>query len=329
MFLFFIWETRHWVSGLFTLSLLAIVVGLEALFPFYFTLFNAFFPTFHSDFSMYTFPLSLQSIQLKKLTIISIKCIHVLVALLCLISTRIYTCTGSSSLASDHCTVIAWVIRWSLIAGRIPGRTDNEIKNYWNTHLSKKLISQGIDPRTHKPLNPDSSSAVNAKVSSSKTNRLPNPSPSPASPVVTDQGTPDSDGGIPVKENGYFQSTHLDQYQAAGSTTTIAHGYTNLPNSDGSGMGMRSNGFSTEEDDDINYCSDDVFSSFLNSLINEDAFTAQHQLQQQPASGIPPTSDPLISINASSFALGAGWESAIMTSTFNQNDPKRVNNQME
>lgn len=43
--------------------------------------------------------------------------------------------------------------RWSLIAGRIPGRTDNEIKNYWNTHLSKKLISQGIDPRTHKPLN--------------------------------------------------------------------------------------------------------------------------------------------------------------------------------
>ncbi|KAF5177528.1 Transcription factor [Thalictrum thalictroides] len=29
--------------------------------------------------------------------------------------------------------------RWSLIAGRLPGRTANDIKNYWNSHLSKKL----------------------------------------------------------------------------------------------------------------------------------------------------------------------------------------------
>jgi hypothetical protein len=37
-------------------------------------------------------------------------------------------------------------VRWSLIAGRIPGRTDNEIKNYWNTHLKRKLKSMGLDP---------------------------------------------------------------------------------------------------------------------------------------------------------------------------------------
>lgn len=29
--------------------------------------------------------------------------------------------------------------RWSAIAARLPGRTDNEIKNIWHTHLKKRL----------------------------------------------------------------------------------------------------------------------------------------------------------------------------------------------
>ncbi|KAL1211296.1 Transcription factor WER [Cardamine amara subsp. amara] len=40
--------------------------------------------------------------------------------------------------------------RWSLIAKRVPGRTDNQVKNYWNTHLSKKFE---IKDQTIKPIN--------------------------------------------------------------------------------------------------------------------------------------------------------------------------------
>ncbi|RWW17749.1 hypothetical protein GW17_00018312 [Ensete ventricosum] len=41
---------------------------------------------------------------------------------------------------------------WSAIATHLPKRTDNEIKNFWNTHLKKRLAKMGIDPCTHKAM---------------------------------------------------------------------------------------------------------------------------------------------------------------------------------
>ncbi|KAL1313310.1 hypothetical protein HN51_039869 [Arachis hypogaea] len=59
--------------------------------------------------------------------------------------------------------------RWSLIAGRLPGRTDNEIKNYWNTHLSKKLLRS--QPKKKKQKKKDAQAEEEEEAEAKKKNK--------------------------------------------------------------------------------------------------------------------------------------------------------------
>ncbi|KAG1330202.1 transcription repressor MYB5 [Cocos nucifera] len=163
--------------------------------------------------------------------------------------------------------------RWSLIAGRIPGRTDNEIKNYWNTHLSKKLISQGIDPRTHKPLispsstNPDPPLPEGPEIQppARKTYRnpkYPNPNANPGSTIPSvDRQMSGGHGGVGTHRDrdGFSGSAGLEQDDGWQNTEGFAA--MDLQGSQGEG--------DTGEDD--------ILSSFLDSLINDDIFLQNHQ----------------------------------------------------
>uniref|UniRef100_A0A453KBT9 Myb-related protein 306 n=1 Tax=Aegilops tauschii subsp. strangulata TaxID=200361 RepID=A0A453KBT9_AEGTS len=57
--------------------------------------------------------------------------------------------------------------RWAAIASYLPQRTDNDIKNYWNTHLKKKLKKQQAMGAIFAPPPPPPSSSAETACSSS------------------------------------------------------------------------------------------------------------------------------------------------------------------
>lgn len=92
------------------------------------------------------------------------------------------------------------IYRWSLIAGRLPGRTANDVKNYWNTHRKK------LAERSRSPQSEDLTTIV----------------PSTPEPQTTTAAVPPSlpsqDKNIASPSNENIQSTETNNNVATSST---------------------------------------------------------------------------------------------------------------
>ncbi|KAA8521906.1 hypothetical protein F0562_012780 [Nyssa sinensis] len=95
--------------------------------------------------------------------------------------------------------------RWSKIAARLPGRTDNEIKNHWNTHIKKKLLKMGIDPVTHEPLQREASTTK----TSSHADHSPESDNGHHMQLSENNGTTSSENSCSPTENFSGDESHL------------------------------------------------------------------------------------------------------------------------
>jgi myb proto-oncogene protein len=114
-----------------------------------------------------------------------------------------------------------WGPRWSRIARKLPGRTDNEIKNYWRTHMRKKAqeekmakkkgVTEASSPSSSSTTSLTCSASPTATSSSAATNEAPQESGTSMDDEAEDEATTSASEEKKAEVGQYCSPVDMDQ----------------------------------------------------------------------------------------------------------------------